>query len=73
MALRAEVLKDRCISSGRCVGDEPTAFRFDTDELAELLPGVETMNEQRLLRIARDCPGEAIVLFNEHGVAIDLH
>jgi ferredoxin len=45
MPIRAEVLKDRCISSGRCVGDEPSAFRFDADELVELLDGVTTMSD----------------------------
>lgn len=73
MPIRAEVLKDRCISSGRCVGDEPTAFRFDADELVELLGGVTTMSEQKLIRIARDCPGEAIVLYDDNNEVIDLH
>lgn len=73
MPIRAEVLKDRCISSGRCVGDEPTAFRFDADELVELRGGVTTMSEQKLIRIARDCPGEAIVLYDDNNEVIDLH
>jgi len=73
MPIRAEVLKDRCISSGRCVGDEPSAFRFDADELVELLDGVTTMNEQRLIRIARDCPGEALVLYDDNNEVIELH
>ncbi len=73
MPIRAEVLKDRCISSGRCVGDQPSAFRFDADELVELLDGVKTMSEQRLLRIARDCPGEAIVLYDDNNAVIELH
>ena len=73
MAIRAEIDKERCISSGRCVGDEPSAFRFDTDELAETLPGVSTMDEQRLIRIARDCPGEAILLYDDKDEVIELH
>ena len=73
MAIRAEIDKERCISSGRCVGDEPSAFRFDADELAETLPGASTMDPQRLIRIARDCPGEAIVLYDDNGDVIALH
>jgi hypothetical protein len=31
------------------------------------------MNEQRLIRIARDCPGEAIVLYDDNNEVIELH
>ncbi len=72
MGLRVELDKDRCISSGKCVGDEPGAFRFDGDELAEVLPGVATLDDARLVRIARNCPGEAIRLYDADGNLVDL-
>ena len=71
VTLRVEVLKDQCISSGRCVGDVPTAFAFDDDELAEPLPGAGDTDRRRLLDAARNCPGEAIVVY-EDDVAIPL-
>ena len=72
MGLRVDVDKDCCISSGKCVGDEPAAFRFDDDELAEALPEASQLDDARLIRIARNCPGEAIHLFDAAGDAVDL-
>jgi ferredoxin len=63
VGLRVEIDKDCCISSGRCVGDEPTAFGFDEDELAEALPGVDALDQRRLVDVARNCPGQAIAVF----------
>jgi ferredoxin len=63
VGLRVEIDKDRCISSGRCVGDEPAAFGFDDDELAEPRPGVADVDRRRLVTIARNCPGQAITVF----------
>lgn len=54
--------KDRCISSGMCVGDTPDAFTFDDDELAETTPVAATTDLARLLAIARNCPGQAIIV-----------
>jgi ferredoxin len=65
MGLRVEVIKDRCVSSGHCVADEPTAFGFDADELAEPLPGAAELDRRRLLDVARNCPGEAIVVYED--------
>ena len=47
-------------------------FKFDQDELAE--PVSETTQEQLavLIRLARNCPGEAITIYDETGSAISL-
>lgn len=67
MALIARVDKDVCISSGRCVGDAPSAFRFDADEIAEAVqPPPPGLSEETLLNVARNCPSGAITL---HGPA----
>lgn len=59
--------KDRCISSGMCVGDAPDAFTFDDDELAEATPVARTTDLARLLAIARNCPGQAIIVEPDAG------
>lgn len=64
MALRAEVDKDVCISSGRCVADEPSVFRFDDDELSEVAPDAPQLPDDDLRAIARGCPSGAILLFD---------
>ena len=71
VTLRVEVVEDRCISSGRCVGDAPEAFAFDDDELATPLPGAARLDRRRLVELARNCPGEAIVVYDDD-VAIPL-
>lgn len=69
---RVEIDKDACISTGRCVSDAPEGFAFDADELSEALPGVTELDGARLVRIARNCPNRAILLFDEDGARIDL-
>lgn len=51
------------MSSGRCVADLPALFRFDADELAELVPGAELPTDVApLLAAVRNCPAGAISL-----------
>lgn len=70
---RVEINRDTCISSGRCVGDAPGAFVFDADELATVGATIVELSEAKLLRIARDCPGEAIIVYGTDGVPLSLH
>jgi len=55
------------------VGDAPGAFVFDDDELATVGAAMVDLAETKLLRIARDCPGEAIIVFGEDGEPLQLH
>lgn len=71
MAYRVEVQKDLCISSGKCVSDGPKVFRFDSQELAEPISETTDYELQSLLKLARNCPGEAITIFAENGESID--
>ena len=68
--VRVTIDKDRCVSAGRCIADEPGAFGFDGDELVSLLPGVESLSIERLIVIARRCPGLAINVFDDGGTAV---
>ncbi len=72
MNYRVEVKKELCISSAKCVSDAPKIFKFDEDELAE--PVTEVIQEQLevLIRLARNCPGEAISIYDENGSEINL-
>ena len=72
MNYRVEVKKELCISSAKCVSDAPKIFKFDEDELAE--PVTEVIQEQLevLIRLARNCPGEAITMYDENGSEINL-
>lgn len=67
MGFRVEIDKANCISSGRCVSDEPAAFRFDDDELAEPTAEASELTRERLVRLARNCPGEAITVYEADG------
>jgi ferredoxin len=57
-----EIDKDVCMSSGRCVLDEPEAFRFDGDQLAEPTSAAAELPEDRMLAVVRACPSGAIRL-----------
>ena len=59
--------KERCVSAGRCIADEPSAFGFDNDELAGVLPGAQHLSVSRLIVLARRCPGLAIEVRNSSG------
>ena len=59
--------KDCCISSGKCVSDAPDAFGFDDEELADVLPGTSELTDEKLIRLARQCPGRAILLTDADG------
>jgi ferredoxin len=62
MEQRVFIDKDQCMSSGRCVLDEPAAFRFDADQLAEPTAGAVTLAEDRLQAVLDACPSGAIRL-----------
>jgi ferredoxin len=71
MSYSVRIEKDLCVSAGKCVGDAPNAFGYDADELAEVLPGVSELSDESLVRLARQCPGRAIILTDERGGAIE--
>ncbi|WP_316527984.1 cytochrome P450 [Kitasatospora brasiliensis] len=62
---RVTVDQESCLSSGRCVEADSTAFRFGPGELAEPSAQAGRLPEERLRRIAEDCPAAAIRL---HGI-----
>ena len=72
MTLRAEVDESICISSGKCVADAPTAFRFDADEISHAIGGASAIDERALIAVARNCPSGAIrVLDGDTTVPVD--
>ncbi|NWJ72630.1 (4Fe-4S)-binding protein [Pseudonocardia sp. ICBG1122] len=64
MTYRVTVDTEVCISSGKCVADEPGAFDFDDDDIAVVAPGAASTPDRRLLDAARTCPSGAIRLFD---------
>ncbi|TDV43220.1 cytochrome P450 [Actinophytocola oryzae] len=52
--------RESCVGSGRCVTEEPTAFRFGPDDLAEATPAAASLPPARLREIAFGCPAAAI-------------
>ena len=72
MTLRVRIDQELCISSGKCVADEPEAFAFDDEELSVVQPGAARLSDARLRRAARLCPGQAIILFDEAGQPVDV-
>jgi len=72
MTYRVELDKDVCISSGKCVADAPHFFRFDADELSEVVADPPELPDTQLEAIARGCPSGAITLFaGDTPVSID--
>ena len=72
MTYQARVDSDLCLGSGSCVADAPQAFAFDDDEgVATTLPGVAELDDDRLRRLARNCPGSAILLVDDEGNEVD--
>ncbi|MEE2683032.1 MAG: ferredoxin [Actinomycetota bacterium] len=64
MTFRIEIEKDDCMSSGKCVADYPNVFDFDDEELAEL-KSEWNLTDDEILRVARNCPSRAILVFDE--------
>jgi len=61
------------MSIGRCLADAPNVFRFDDNELSEVVPGQEgTLDEATAVRIARNCPNRAIIVEREDGSIVSL-
>ncbi len=65
--MRIEINIDDCMSSGKCVADHPSAFDFDEDELAMLIDDGRALSDEQMLRVARNCPSRAIVLYDDDG------
>jgi ferredoxin len=73
MGYLVSIDRDACISSGNCVADSPDAFDFDDDDIAMVkAEGASQLSDDRLLRVARNCPAGAIILKDADGNEIDL-
>jgi ferredoxin len=73
MGYSVSIDRDACISSGNCVADSPGAFDFDDDDIAVVKEdGAAELGDERLLRVARNCPAGAIILRDADGNEIDL-
>jgi ferredoxin len=71
--VRIRVDQDECVSAGRCIAEAPLLFRFDADELSEVIPGQEeVLDEAMAIRIARVCPNRAIVVERPDGTRVGL-
>ena len=70
MSYSVRIDKDLCVSAGKCVADEPSVFGFDEDELAEVKADAPNLSNEALIRLARQCPGRAILLTDETGADV---
>ena len=71
--VRVRINQDECMSIGRCLADAPNVFRFDGDELSEVIPGQDgVLDEATAVRIARNCPNRAIIVERADGTPIPL-
>ena len=66
MPYRIEINVDDCMSSGKCVADYPAAFDFDDEELATLTDA-GTLSDEDMVRVARNCPSRALLVFDGDG------
>ena len=60
------------MSSGKCVGDAPGVFAFDDDEIAYVVTDQHELDDRTVIRIARGCPGQAVIVRDESGELVDL-
>jgi len=67
MGDRGTIDQDEGMSVGRGVADFPSAFGFDDDELATVVPTAAELSDQQLLRAARNCPSRAITVIDDDG------
>ena len=73
MGYSVSIDRQACISSGNCVADSPGAFDFDDDDIAVVKEdGAAGLADDRLLRVARNCPAGAIILRDADGHEVDL-
>ena len=72
MGYSVSIDRDACISSGNCVADSPDAFDFDDEDIAMVKDGVGQLLDERLVRVARNCPAGAIILRDADGNEVDL-
>ena len=72
MPCSVRIDKQSCLSSKRCVLAEPEAFASDADHLGNVLPDAARLSRERLLEVARACPGLAISVHDEDGNELDL-
>lgn len=72
MGYSVSIDREACISSGNCVADSPSAFDFDADDIAVVKDEVSELPDDRLMRVARNCPAGAIILRDAEGNEIDL-
>ena len=73
MGYSVSIDREACISSGNCVADSPNAFDFDDDDIAVVKEdGAGELADDRLLRVARNCPAGAIILRDADGNEVDL-
>ena len=72
MGYSVSIDREACISSGNCVADSPDAFDFDDEDIAMVKDGVKDLLDERLIRVARNCPAGAIILRDADGNEVDL-
>ena len=72
MGYSVSIDREACISSGNCVADSPDAFDFDDDDIAIVKEGSAQLLDDRLLRVARNCPAGAIIVHDTDGNEVDL-
>lgn len=65
MTVRITVDPDYCMSSAMCVYSAPHLMRFDSDEIAQVIPGAVPESKDAALALARNCPSGALKVFED--------
>lgn len=61
---RVVVLKDKCIGAASCVAVSPKTFELNDQQIAKVLPTVNTETDENLLLAAQSCPTLAIEVYD---------
>jgi ferredoxin len=62
--LKIQVIRAECIGDGACVDEAPGTFQLDAEGIACCKDSVED-NSETILKSARACPTDAIVVIDE--------
>jgi ferredoxin len=58
------VIKDKCIGAASCIAVSPKTFKFDSEQIAEVIPTVIEETDENLLLAAQSCPTLAIEVYD---------
>ncbi|HNS71492.1 MAG TPA: ferredoxin [bacterium] len=70
--VRVEIDSKACISCGTCTVLAPKAFEIDDQGHSIVKDSWKELSDEEIIKAAKACPSEAIMLFDEEGKRMEL-